>query len=194
MTKVVNEDIGVAGSTTTADSRLKRPADPARRDRALDDQKIAGNRELTDRVRASSRRNEFVQNILPTPPEIPGYKLIWLSTTNEVDPIPERMRRGYEAVKLTDMPEYDSYSSWVIKSGQYEGFIGIREMILFKIPVDYWKEDMQYLHHEAPLEEEQHIRERVEQAKQIVANTGKVEVMPGMETLGQKPQTRPKWD
>jgi hypothetical protein len=194
MTKVVNEDIGVAGSPTTADSRLKRPADPARRDRALDDQKITGNRKLTDRVRASSRRGEFIQNILPNPPEIPGYKLIWLSTHNEVDPIPERMRRGYTPVKLTDMPEYESYSSWLIKGGQYDGFVGIREMILFKIRVEDWADDMNYLHHEAPLEEEQGLKARYDETKQVLAGKAKVEEEPDVATLGLKPRQGPKWN
>jgi hypothetical protein len=191
--KMTGEDMGLAGSTTANDSRLKRPADAGRRDRALDDNSIAQDRELKDRVRASSRRHEFTQSILPDPPKIPGYHLIWLSTTNEVDPIPVRMQRGYSPVKITDVPGYESYSAWELKGGQWEGCLGIREMILFKIRNEDYADDMNYLHHEAPLQEEEHIRERVEEAKAIVGDTGKIEVMNGMEALAKKPARRPVW-
>lgn len=53
--------------------------------------------------RAALRRN-WVQEVLPTPPEIPGFHCCWLSTTNSTDPVYKRVQRGYIPVKATEVP------------------------------------------------------------------------------------------
>lgn len=188
MTKVTNEDIGISRGPVAADSRLKKPADEGRTDRSMEDRKLTENRELTDPVRASARREEFVSNILPDPPKIPGYHLIWLSTTNDADTIPERMRRGYEPVKLADIPGYDS---WQIKSGEHQGMIGIREMLLFKIPLEMYEQDMAYLHHEAPLSEERSIKEGIKQLSQDVGEG--LSISKGIQELAAPVRTPRQW-
>ena len=49
--------------------------------------------------------SEWIQESLPKPPDIPGFHVCWLSTTNGYDPIHKRMRMGYEPVKVEDVPE-----------------------------------------------------------------------------------------
>lgn len=189
MTKLVNEDIGLGRGTVASDERLKKKADENRTSRSVTDRSISEDRENTDHVRASARRNEFLTNILPDPPELPGYKLIWLSTTNNVDTIQTRMRRGYVPVKLEDIPGYES---WQIKSGDWTGFVGVRECLLFKIPVKLWEEDMQYLHHQAPLDEERGIKDGIKGLQGELGNKGKLLIESGMDDLA-APVRGPKW-
>lgn len=192
MTKIVNEDIGITkGLSPNGDERLKKSADEGRTNRGMSDRKFTGNREITDHVRASSKRDEFNHNILPDPPTIPGFKTIWLSTTHDADTIPVRQRRGYVPVEITDVPGYDS---WQIKSGEWSGYIGVREMLLFKIPVEMWAADMHYMHHEAPLAEEQGIKDGIMGMKSDLERQGtKIQVGEGMNHLAQNVRA-PKWN
>lgn len=191
MTKIVNEDIGLGKGVTATDERLKKEAGEGRTSRSVSDRKFTENRELTDRVRASSKRDEFRSNILPDPPEVPGYKLIWLSTTHNGDTIPERMRRGYEPVKIEDVPGYES---WQMKSGDWAGYIGVREMLLFKIPIGQWSDDMQYLHHDAPMDEEQGIKSDIMGIKnELEDGRSTVSISKGLQQLA-TPVRKPKWD
>lgn len=105
--------------------------------------------------RRSSFKDEWTQNALPNPPEVPGYHLCWLSTTNQYDPIHKRMRMGYEPVKADEVPGFEVYK---VRSGEFEGFIACNEMLLFKIERGLYQEMMEYFHHEKPLEEEQMIK------------------------------------
>lgn len=190
MTKITEEDIGLGKGVTASDERLKKSADEGRASRSVSDRRFTQDRELTDRVRASSRRDEFRTNILPDPPEVPGFKLIWLSTTHNGDTIPERMRRGYLPVKVEDVPGYDS---WQIKSGEWAGYVGVREMLLFKIKAEQWAEDMQYLHHDAPMSEEEGIKQDIMGMKnELEDGRSTVSVSKGIQQLA-APVRKPKW-
>lgn len=190
MSRITDENIGLGKGPTASDERLKKKADEGRSSRAVSDRRITEDRENTDYVRASARRNEFLSNILPDPPELPGYKMIWLSTTNNQDTIPERMRRGYAPVKMEDIPGYDS---WQIKSGDWTGYVGVREMLLFKIPIKIWEEDMNFLHHQAPLDEERGIKDSISSLKGELGSKGKLIVESGMDELA-APVRNPKWN
>lgn len=98
---------------------------------------------------------EFTSEALPTPPACPGWHYLWLSTTNQYDPIHKRLRMGYELVKADEIPGFKSYK---VGAGEFEGFISVNEMILAKIPEDVYYDIMSYLHHEKPLEEEDRLR------------------------------------
>lgn len=100
-------------------------------------------------------RDEWTQNALPTPPDIPGYHTCWLSSTNNYDPIHKRMRMGYEAVKPEEVAGFETYK---MKSGEYAGFVACNEMLLFKIPMAIYQEMMAYFHHEKPLEDEEMLK------------------------------------
>lgn len=99
--------------------------------------------------------NEWQQQALPTPPEVPGYHLCWLSTTSSYDPIHKRMRLGYEPVKSSEVPGFEAFTT---KAGEWKGFISANEMLLFKIPNEMYQDIMQELHHYQPLEQEESIR------------------------------------
>ena len=190
MTKVINEDIGLSRGVTATDERLKKKADESRANRSVDDRKFTQNRELTDSGRVMSKRDEFKTNILPNPPEIPGYRLIWLSTNHAADTIQERMRKGYSPVKAEDIPGYEG---WCLKSGEWAGFVGVREMLLFKIPLEQWAEDMQYLHHDAPMEEESGIKQEIMSLKnELEDGRSTVSISKGMQNLA-APVKRPNW-
>jgi len=143
------------------DERLKRSDDDGR------DNRNAADAERTDKdgtafsasERRSNFRDEWAQNALPQPPDIPGYHLCWLSTTNSYDPIHKRMRMGYEPVKAEEVPGFETYK---MRSGEFEGFVACNEMLLFKVPSDLYQEMMSYFHHEKPLEDEEMIRARNE--------------------------------
>lgn len=103
-------------------------------------------------------RNEWTQEILPTPPELPGFHLCWLSTTNSTDPVHKRLQVGYQPVRASEIPGFEQYK---IDNGQFEGCIACNEMLLFKIPRDVYQDIMTIYHHDMPLEQESAIRERV---------------------------------
>lgn len=111
--------------------------------------------------------NEWQQQALPTPPDVPGYHLCWLSTNSSYDPIHKRMRLGYEPVKASEVPGFESFTA---KQGEWKGFISANEMLLFKIPNDVYQEIMAELHHYQPLEAEQSIKESLLQQRD---NNGK---------------------
>lgn len=97
-------------------------------------------------------RSDWDQEILPTPPKIPGWHFCWLSTTNSSDPIYKRMQKGYQPVKTEEVPGFMEYK---VVQGEFEGCVACNEMLLFKIPDEIYQEIMTYFHYEKPLEEEE---------------------------------------
>jgi hypothetical protein len=136
------------------DERLKKTADTTRRSRAMDDRRVTESRELSDDDRVQMFRDAFYQSALPDLPEIPGYHVCWLTTTNPRDPIQGRFRLGYEPVKPEEVPGWE-YAS--IKTGEYAGLIGVNEMIAAKLPDRLYYRIMREAHHDAPLREEERI-------------------------------------
>ena len=139
--------------STNQDARIKKSADAGRASRASEDvrRQDADGTGTTVSERRQLFRNEWTQEALPTPPEIPGYHLCWLSTTNSYDPIHKRIRMGYEPVRVEEIPGFEHLK---IKSGEYEGYVSINEMLLFKVPNDVYQAIMEEFHHYAPLDEE----------------------------------------
>ena len=105
-------------------------------------------------------RSEWLQEALPKPPEIPGFHLCWLSTTNQHDPIHKRLRMGYTPVKAEELEGFENYR---VKAGELEGFISCNEMVLYKMPMDVYQDIMAEMHHFAPLDEQEKIRVQQEQ-------------------------------
>lgn len=138
------------------DERIKRETTANRATRAVEDQPRKGADEQLESSKERRRMfREFVQEALPKPPEVPGWHFIWLSTTNQYDPLYKRMRMGYEAVKAEEIPGYANYR---VKSGEFEGLIQVNEMLLFKIPEEIYQEMMAELHYHMPNEEEDMLR------------------------------------
>ena len=99
-----------------------------------------------------------VNTLLPVPPQIPGYHLCYLTTTNQKDSLEYRFRVGYELVKPSELPGFAPAQ----KAGEASSDrIMVNEMVLAKIPHDIWESDMKYLHHDLPLEQIQALKSRV---------------------------------
>lgn len=122
---------------------------------------------LTAEERRMAMRKDWVQEILPTPPNMPGYHTCWLSTTNQSDPIYRRIQYGYEPVKATEMPGFGSH--YQATDGQFAGCIACNEMLLFKIPSERYNDLMTIYHHDIPLEQEGAIYDRV-QSNEVDSN------------------------
>lgn len=103
---------------------------------------------------------EWTQSALPKLPNLDGWHLCWLSTTNSYDSIDKRIRQGYVPVKSEEFPGFENYR---VKSGEHVGYISCNEMLLFKLPMDIYQDIMLYQHHEKPREEEEKIRIQQEQ-------------------------------
>jgi len=144
------------------DDRIKKNTNAGRENRAMQDESRAAPEEnfVSSEERRRMFRSEWLQEALPTPPEIPGYHLCWLSSTNQYDPIHKRMRLGYEPVKAEELPGFEHLK---VKAGEHTGFVACNEMLLYKLPTDIYQELMYELHHLAPMEEQQKIKIQQEQ-------------------------------
>jgi len=70
-----------------------------------------------------------------------------------------RIRLGYEPVKPADVPGWE-YAS--LKTGDWAGFIGVNEMLAFKLPISLYEKFMMEAHHDAPNREEGKLTETAE--------------------------------
>jgi len=156
-----------------SDERLKKDLTAGGRESrdTQDSKRTAADEELASaQERRRMFRSEWVQEALPKPPEIPGYHLCWLSTTNQYDPIHKRLRMGYEPVKASEVPGFENLK---VKAGENAGFISCNEMVLYKMPMDIYQDIMTELHYNAPREESEKIRVQVEQLQSARDNNGK---------------------
>lgn len=140
------------------------------------DERTADRRRSVSDVRGLSKaeliakfRTEMFNNVLPSVPEIAGYHLCWLSTSNQYDSIPHRESLGYERVKPEDLPGMDHIT---ITQGAFGGCIGLNELVLFKLPIDLWHEYMRIAHDERPYESEERVREIVNYARNAAQEGG----------------------
>jgi len=154
----------MARKTTNRDTKLnKRENSEERSDRSMEDRVVTQNRELTDDQRLDEFRQSFFQSALPDIPDIPGYHVCWLTTANPRDSIPGRVRLGYEPILASDIPGW-SYAS--MKSGEYEGCIGVNEMVAFKLPEHLYQAYMREAHHNQPNQEEGKLSDATRSAEQ----------------------------
>jgi hypothetical protein len=154
-----------------SDTRLKKEVDTARVDRGMLDRSVTENRVVSDEERVALYKAQFHQHILPDLPEINGYHVCWLTTTNPRDSIHMRIRLGYEPIRASDIPGYDLYS---MKTGEWAGFIGVNEMLAFKLPIALYQRYMNEAHNVAPHQEQERITsvidELTDQAQQQGGN------------------------
>lgn len=152
----------------SSDERLKKSADN-RDSRAVADRPATENRALSDDDRVEMFRQQFFQSALPDLPKLAGWHTCWLTTTNSRDSIPGRMRLGYEPIKPEDIPGWE-YAT--IKTGEWQGFIGVNEMLAFKLPLSLYEKFMQEAHHDAPNREEEKLTETAKFLAQQAAASG----------------------
>jgi len=156
-----------------SDERLKKDLSAGGREsrEEQDSQRSSADNELASaQERRRMFRSEWIQEALPTPPEIPGYHLCWLSSTNQYDPIHKRLRMGYTPVKAPEIPGFENLK---VKAGEHVGHIACNEMILYKMPMELYQEIMRELHYHAPQEEADKIRVQVEQLQNAKDSNGK---------------------
>jgi hypothetical protein len=144
------------------DSRLKKSLNAGGREsRASLDSSREAPEEMF--VSAEERRkmwkDEWVQSALPPAPDLAGWHVCWLSTTNSYDSIDKRLRLGYTPV-MAD--EVKGYENWRVKAGEHSGYVACNEMLLFKIPMDTYQDIMAHFHHDQPLEEANKIKVQAE--------------------------------
>lgn len=154
---------------STTDERLKKTKEEGREDRAMQDRAVTENREISDDDRLAMFRQQFFQAALPDLPKIPGYHVCWLTTTNPRDTINMRMRLGYEPVKPEDIPGWEATT---VKSGEWQGLIGVNEMLAFKLPLSLYEKYMQEAHHDAPTRELEKLTDTAEFLQQQAENSG----------------------
>ena len=145
-----------------SESRLKKSLNAGgRHDRASEDagRAAADEKFISTQERRKMWSEEWTQSALPKLPDMDGWHLCWLSTTNSYDSIDKRIRLGYVPVKSEELPGFENYR---VKAGEHVGYISCNEMLLFKLPMDVFQEVMLYQHHEKPREEAEKIRVQVE--------------------------------
>jgi len=155
------------------DNRLKKNTNSGRENRGAVVDKTRAAPEDSFASSAESRRmfrSEWMQEALPTPPEIPGFHLCWLSSTNQYDPIHKRLRMGYTPVKAEELPGFENYH---VKAGELEGHVACNEMILYKMPNEVYQEIMAEMHHYAPMEEQEKIKVQQDQLLNAKDSNGK---------------------
>lgn len=155
------------------DTRLKKTLNAGGREqRSSQDLNRAAPEEkfISKQERRKMWSDEWTQSALPKVPEIPGWHLCWLSTTNGYDSIDKRMRLGYVPVKADELPGFENYR---VKAGEDIGFIACNEMRLYKLPMEVYQEVMTQMHHEAPNEESDKVQVQVEQLQGNRDSSGK---------------------
>ena len=154
-----------------SEERTKKTHDDNRSNRAMEDRAITENRQFSDEDRLTMFRQQFFQSALPDLPEIPGYHVCWLTTSNPRDSIHSRRSLGYTPVLPEEVPGWEHNS---IKTGEYAGCIGVNEMVAFKLPNKLYEAYMHEAHYERPRAEEGKLADTADfirnQAKQMGAD------------------------
>lgn len=100
--------------------------------------------------------DEFSQVALPSPPNLAGWHLCWLTTSSQYDTLARRQRLGYVPVMQAEMPAFDP-NVGAAMAADTGGFIRCNEMILCKIENARYQAIMRHFHHKRPLQEEETI-------------------------------------
>jgi len=166
-----------------SDERLKKSSGEGRDSRAMQDRAVTENRALSDSDRVDMFRQQFFSSALPDLPKIPGWHMCWLTTTNPRDSIQQRMRLGYEPVKPEDVPGWE-YAT--LKTGDWAGFIGVNEMLAFKLPESLYQSYMKEAHYDAPLREEEKLTDTAKFLEDSArASKSRIDIGDGLRELGQ---------
>lgn len=167
-----------------SDERLKKHVGKDRTSRAMEDRKVTENRTVSDDERVEMFRQQFFQSSLPDLPPIDGFHVCWLTTTNPRDSIQMRIRLGYEPVKPEDVPGWE-YAT--LKTGDWVGFIGINEMLAFKLPLSLYEKYLREAHHDAPLREEEKLTDTADFLdQQARASKSRLSMGDGQSEIGEE--------
>jgi hypothetical protein len=172
-----------------SDERLKKEFSPERADRATQDRVVTEDRVLSEDDRVEMFRQSFFQSALPDLPRIEGFHVCWLTTTNPRDPIHSRIRLGFQLIRAAEIPGWDHSN---VKTGDYEGCVGVNEMVAAKLPLSLYQRYMQEAHHDAPAREEGKLTETAEFLRQQAQGAGaRLTEGDGIEAMRASTKVRP---
>lgn len=158
-------------------------------ERGANERDLTADRELTEADRLEMFRASRFQSVLPDLPTFPGYHVMWLTTTNARDSIQNRIRMGYELIRIEECPGWDGVG---LRVGRYDNVVGVNEMVAARITLRLYNLYMREAHHTGPLDEEMKLRDTThalaEQAERLGMN---VEVGDGTAQLGKKARPMP---
>lgn len=168
----------------SADVRTSKDPGTDHRDADMDSRSVTENRQISDAERVEAFRMAHFQFALPDLPKIPGYHVCWCTTTNPRDTIQMRTRLGYELVRGHDIP---GWNGTAIKGGQFDGCIGVNEMIAMKLPLRLYELFMTEAHHNQPNFEQDKLNIAMQEAAaQAAAAKAAIEEEGGTAALKQK--------
>jgi len=151
------------------DDRLKKELGVSRQPRETQDRRTTQNREISEDDRLAMFRMQLYNDALPNIPDIPGYHVCWLTTTNNGDTIQHRLRLGYELIRAEDAPGMELVT---MQTGEYAGCVAVKEMIAAKLPLSLYYRYMQEAHHDAPMREENKLEETAQMMREQAERSG----------------------
>lgn len=151
------------------DDRLKKELSVSRQPRETQDRRATQNREISEDERLEMFRMQLYNDALPNIPDIPGYHVCWLTTTNKGDTIQHRLRLGYDLIRAEDVPGMELVT---MKTGEYAGCVAVNEMIAAKLPLSLYYRYMQEAHHDAPMREESKLEETAQLMREQAERSG----------------------
>jgi len=174
------------------DDRLKKELGDSRRTRGHTDRLATENRAYTEDERLEMFRMQLYNDRLPNLPDIPGFHVCWLTTSNSGDTIQSRSRMGYELIRAEDVPGMDLI---IQKTGDYVGCVMVNEMIAAKLPTSLYLRYMQEAHHDAPLREEEKLEDTAQLMRdQAERSGGRLIESDAMQELGNHAPARGIFD
>lgn len=156
--------------TDASEALIERTSRGPRQSRAAEKRESPSDaRGLTNDQLAQRFRVQMYNNALPQVPDLPGFHLCWLSTTNKYDSIASREAQGYVPVRPDEMVGFDHI---VVKEGRFANCIMHEEMVLYKLPLDLFEQYMTIAHHERPYDEEERVRDVARYLKDVARDGG----------------------
>lgn len=100
----------------------------------------------------------FSEDLLPTPPKIPGFHLCWLTTNGIGDSIASRQRAGYVPVHPDEVPGFAAVSGQ--NAQNTPEIIQRNEMVLYKIRSELHDRLKSHYHGAKPMESVRQMSEK----------------------------------
>lgn len=159
--------------------------------REEDDRPLTEDRQLIDPDRLEEFRKSFAAEKLPRLPDISGFHVCWLTTTNNADPLYRRLNWGYELIKTPEAPGFERSE---IKTGEYQGCIGAGEMLAAKVPIELYEMMMTEVHYTQPLAEEGKLRSAIDVIEaEAMKKRARLDIEEGSRQLGRRTGRVPRF-
>ncbi len=156
---------------------------------AVEDRLYQDGRELSDEEYLRSLEFDGgLNNIMPKPPEIPGYDTMWGSTMNEQDLRNRLDNLGYTFVKIEECPHYRNHTA---RSATIPGVVSFNELVALKQKKGRSQMLARKFHHDAPLNSEKAIKKKVSDLMDYEGKRIGINMEDGTQSLGQAPAKNP---